>query len=335
MSFQAAECPTCHRQIQVPIDIPNPACPYCGTGVGQASAAPAASVATLMGMAQTAALAGNNEEALSYFNRVLESDPRNSDAWIGKGKAAGWQSTLANFRVSEMLVAFGHAIANADPDAKSPVVQSLVLEANHLIVTIYGIARNHMLEFVSLANSWSEYLMRMSQMLDSLEIVISWDDNDRTTLENIIHICKDNIEGVNYRDQFDYNSSKTWTLSPEYEQFLQSKMDSAAAKLKTIDSTYEAPILQKNRAEDCFVITATLGDSQHPDVIFLQDFRDYWLSCLKWGKIAIHIYYRYGPRAANYISKSRKRRAVSHQIIVRPMVWIATRLTRSAPPRHP
>lgn len=42
--------------------------------------------ANLMGMARTALIGGNNVEALSYFNRVLEVEPGRSEAWIGKGR---------------------------------------------------------------------------------------------------------------------------------------------------------------------------------------------------------------------------------------------------------
>jgi len=324
MSFIAAVCPACHKHIQVPSDVVNPACPYCGAIVEQESAAPAATIATLMGMAQTAALAGNNAEALSYFNRVLESDPNNSAAWIGKGKAAGWQTTLANLRVGEMLVAFNHAIANAEPDARAVTLQSVVLDANHLIVTIYKLARDHMLEYVSLDSSWANYLNQMGQMIDALSTVHSWDPTDRLTLENIVHICKDNIEGVSYRDRFDQNAAKAWTLSPQYEATLKAKMDEAANQLRALDPSYAPPAIEKKKAEACFVITASMGDPQHPHVTFLQAFRDDWLRRRGWGQKAIAIYYRVGPSAAAFIARTDRRRSISRVVVVRPMVWLAT-----------
>ena len=58
-------------------------------------------IANLLGMAKTAAMGGNNQEALSYFNRVLEIDPTVSEAWMGKGAAAAWQSNLVNIRLPE------------------------------------------------------------------------------------------------------------------------------------------------------------------------------------------------------------------------------------------
>jgi len=327
MSFKAAVCGSCERDIQVPADIPSPSCPYCGTVVGHEAAAPAATVSTLMGMAKTAEIAGNNAEALTYYNRVLEADPRNADAWIGKGKAAGWQTTLVNFRVSEMLVAFNHALANADPVSQNAVLQTVTEEANRLIATIYKLARDHMLEYVSLQNSWPTYVAQMGQMVDALDTVRGWNPSDRTTLENIVHLCKDNIEGVSYRDQFNNNAPGLWSLTPEYEALLRSRLDDAAEKLIALDPEYTPPSIQKKKAEDCFVITATMGDPLHPDVKFLQAFRDEWLRSRYWGASLITLYYRHGPKAAAFIGKSATRRSISHRLIVRPAVWIAELLT--------
>lgn len=57
---------------------------------------------TRMKMGLTAAQAGNNKEAYDYFTKVVEIEPDNWRAIFEKGKAAAWQSTLANLRISEM-----------------------------------------------------------------------------------------------------------------------------------------------------------------------------------------------------------------------------------------
>lgn len=326
MNFRATVCQSCGRDIQVPDDIPNPACPYCGAVAGQKGALPQATIATLMGMAKTAELAGNNEEALAYYNRVLEVDPRNSEAWIGKGKAAGWQTTLGNFRVQEMLVAFNHALANADPSTSGATVERVANDANQLIVTIYTMSRNHLLEFVSLQDSWPNYVAQMGQMVEALTTVHGWNPNDRTTLENIIHICKDNIEGLSYRDPFNNNQPELYYLNPDYEALIKSRLDAAVEKLRDLDPSYTPPVIKKQKAEDCFVITATMGDPLHSDVRLLQDFRDSWLCQRGWGVLLIRWYYRHGPKAAAFIAQSVARRSISYRLVVRPAVWIVKRL---------
>ena len=69
-------------------------------------------------MARNAVNTGNNAEAEGYCNRIIEMDMNNWEAWYIKGKAAGWQSTLANVRIPETINAFGHAMKNCPEEQK-------------------------------------------------------------------------------------------------------------------------------------------------------------------------------------------------------------------------
>ena len=51
-----------------------------------------------MAMAETAIEATNWEEALQYFNRVLEKEITNSDAWLGKGIAIVYTSKIGEIK---------------------------------------------------------------------------------------------------------------------------------------------------------------------------------------------------------------------------------------------
>lgn len=68
-------------------------------------------------MAEKAYNADNKKEAEDYCNKIIEVDPTNYKAWLLKGKAAGWQSTLAKLRIEETISAFKTAIQNA-PEAE-------------------------------------------------------------------------------------------------------------------------------------------------------------------------------------------------------------------------
>lgn len=61
-------------------------------------------------MAENAYEAENKEEAENYCNKIIEIDPSNSKAWLLKGKAAGWQSTIARSRLNEAATCFAKAI---------------------------------------------------------------------------------------------------------------------------------------------------------------------------------------------------------------------------------
>ena len=74
-------------------------------------------------MATNAMDAGNNQEAESYCNKIIEIDPSNYKAWMLKGKASAWQSTLQNSRVDEGVAAFIKGIKNAPEEVKNELVE--------------------------------------------------------------------------------------------------------------------------------------------------------------------------------------------------------------------
>lgn len=280
-------------------------------------------VANLLGMAKTAMIGGNNQEALGYFNRVLEIDPTVSEAWMGKGKAAAWQSNLVSIRLPEALIAFNHAIANADPAHKQAITNDAVEEVNRIAVAIYGIARDHMVEFANLDNTWSAYLTQVAQLIDALEEARKWSPADRTTLDNIVHFCKDNIEGYSFRDSFNNNMPAAHGITPEYEQFLNERMSQAIESIRASDPSYAAPSIEKKKADACFIATATMGDFDHPDVVILRRFRDDWIRKQQGGDALVEVYYGIGPTLAGLIKRSPLLRRLSYRMIVRPAVRFA------------
>lgn len=279
----------------------------------------------LLGMARTALLGGNHQEALEYFNRVLEIDPNISEAWIGKGKSAAWQSNLVNIRLPEALISFQHAIANSDPSQKNAVTNQVVDEVNCVAVAVYGLARNHMVEFVSLDNSWPSYLGQVSQLIDGLEEVRKWAPENINTLSNLVHFCKDNIEGFSFRNPYNNNTPAVHGITADYEKFLSERMNTAVEALRAIDPSYAPPTIVKKQADACFVVTATMGDFNHPDVRLLRSFRDIWIRPKRGGNAFIATYYRVGPWVSRFIERSAVLRHISYRLIVRPAVWFASK----------
>lgn len=83
-------------------------------------------------MANNAYDSSNQAEAESYCNKIIEIEPKNYKAWMLKGKAAGWQSTLQNSRVPEAVSAFSKAIENAPDDEKEDLVEDAKSEITNL-----------------------------------------------------------------------------------------------------------------------------------------------------------------------------------------------------------
>ena len=93
-------------------------------------------VANYLGMAINALDAGNKKEAEAYCNKIIEVDPTNYRAWMIKGQAAAWQSTLEKSRISEGVNAFAKGIKYAPEEEKESVVEKAKEQIKKLCVAM-------------------------------------------------------------------------------------------------------------------------------------------------------------------------------------------------------
>ena len=90
-------------------------------------------------MAQTALDAGNNTEAETYCNKIIEINPTNYKALMIKGEAVAWQSTLQDSRVDEGVAAFAKAINNAPEEEKEELTESAMEQIKRLSVAMIAL----------------------------------------------------------------------------------------------------------------------------------------------------------------------------------------------------
>lgn len=105
------------------------------------------SIANFLMMAKNAESAGNNTEAESYCNRIIEITPQHSAAWFLKGKSAGWQTTLKNNRLEESINCFRNALSFSNDDEKENTKGEIIKETEHLCSAILNLACNHFSDF--------------------------------------------------------------------------------------------------------------------------------------------------------------------------------------------
>ena len=330
MTFKAAKCPNCGGDLQVPDDRTSIKCMYCGGEVMVHTAIQAAAggnVANWMNLGKSAMDAGNSEEAISYFNKVLEVESHNHEAWMAKGEAAGWLSTLANCRLPEMLSCERQAVERAPEGAKQEVKTKVADAINRVVSAYFTLADGHVREFVSVRDTWPDHLGRCAQAVAALEEAHAYAPTNKSVIENIIHICKNNLEGIAYADADAYGNEtgSVASVSDQYAASLQAKMTEYVQKMQRLDSSFQQPQVQKAQASGsgCFVATATLGIADHPDVQLLRQFRDAYLSKSVVGKGFTRCYYAYGPVFAKAIRNSRWLRVISYIALVRPSALVA------------
>lgn len=81
--------------------------------------------------------------------------------------------------------------------------------------------------------------------------------------------------------------------------------------------------MQVKKSQGCFVVTASLGDAGHPDVLVLRDFRERYLRSTSCGRWLCAVYAAYGPAAASFIARHDIARRMSRLVIVRPAAFFA------------
>lgn len=89
----------------------------------------------------------NKKEAEEYCNKIIEIAPENYKAWVLKGKAAGWQSTLARPRIDECVSAFIKGVEFCPEDEKENVGKDVKDELVNLSMALINARADSFIRF--------------------------------------------------------------------------------------------------------------------------------------------------------------------------------------------
>ena len=143
---------------------------------------------SLIMIAETALDAGNNKEAIDYYNKSIEKVLTNSDAWLGKGIATLYSSTLGDIKIMEAISYWKNAIKFAtDQSAMQRRVSTII---NNAVLTFYPNIENHYREFKDVRNSYTEFVEKFLLLENALSFAISIDDDNLIVLENGYDLCQ-------------------------------------------------------------------------------------------------------------------------------------------------
>lgn len=104
-------------------------------------------------LAENALASSNNKAAEDYCNKILEIDPNHWKAWLLKGKAAGWQSTLANLRLAEAMNCFTNAVSNAPEECVDDIHADVLNEVEKLNIAIISLCCDNFSNYPSKDNA--------------------------------------------------------------------------------------------------------------------------------------------------------------------------------------
>jgi tetratricopeptide (TPR) repeat protein len=366
MPFEAAKCTRCGGNIQVPNEVEFANCMYCGAHIRVREAlnlAGGSNPKVLLGLARTAIEAGQALEAEDLFQRVLEIDPTNIDAWLGRGEVCLALASLADTRIAEANTYFLKANEYSGPSAERESSTS-VAAASLLIAhatRIYVAASAHYAAHGRMSDKPPSHIFpdpkefafrnsRVSEVLqgyfDAAVILVNANDIDLASsdMKSRMATCVD-VCGIILQQGWVQTTgiNKGYKILGGYQDDIN-VMARAAAKaiaifLKRADPSYELPAeitgqvsiksestktkTTSKSSGPCFVATAACGHADHPLVNELRRFRDEEMQRSVVGLKFIEIYYRVGPRLAKVLICLPFLRAPVKYMLIMPIAWLA------------
>jgi tetratricopeptide (TPR) repeat protein len=241
--FLAAKCPSCGGDLQVPDNRDQVKCMYCGGTVIIRQAIQLASVVSvpnLITLAKAAAVAQNHKEAYDYYTRALEYDPRNSEAWFGKGESAGWMSTVAQLRTDAMIASFANAINSAADSDKTAWRQRCSEAVTAVSSACYSISRRHLERFFQVTETWPDYVRNCFLLKAALYNGLSLYPSNKTALELVIRISADLIRGIDYTTG-SFPFFHYLHVSSDCQAKLKASIEQDSASLSRLDPRFVKP----------------------------------------------------------------------------------------------
>ena len=172
----------------------NQNCDFCGNIIELESASDnyknivQSETGNLMQMAETSLDATNYEEALTYFNRVLEKDISNSDAWLGKGISIVYTSKLGDIKINEAIAYWKNTIKySSNQQAMSKRVAKEIIDA---VNSFFPRLVSHFKEFRTLDDSYKELVSRFITLLQAIDYAAQIDSQNVTIYHSGYLLCK-------------------------------------------------------------------------------------------------------------------------------------------------
>jgi len=267
----------------------------------------------LVQLAKDAIDSVNGEEAYSYANRALETDPSNADAWFVKMKAAGLIATLGDLKVLDVINAGKKAIELSNKELEKEVyVYYLTKCLNDLQFCMTQLQDTQTMKELYEANcqlspfSATEKTLQcdsvLGMVLTQVDIVVKLramvPDSYVSSDGDITHLVGEVAK------QWVYYTN---AVNSRFNVYGTSINDETVAKYREILSDIKKGLPEEKQnvigeeaisnpsSGPCYVATAVYGSYDCPEVWTLRRFRDNILDATWYGKSFIKTYYAISP----------------------------------------
>jgi len=141
-------CPSCGGELNISKSTDFIFCNFCGNKFAlpqRESYKP--DISNYLSLADDSLAVGSEKDAIDYYNKVLEHEPNNHKAIIGKGYAVFLGSTLANPKLLEMQALFEKAFSLAHDDEKEAAIIDIKRKTLSACQSYFNLAKSHFNKF--------------------------------------------------------------------------------------------------------------------------------------------------------------------------------------------
>jgi tetratricopeptide (TPR) repeat protein len=187
-------CPSCGAAINLSAEQTEINCTYCQTLVrrpeaeAQFNELKISKYAGTLLIADTSREGGSYEEAVAFYNKIIEQEPTFADAWLNKGICMLQTSKIGDLKTTEAISSWKAAIKFAKhPDAMKKRVAK---EIETTVGTFYTVLESHYKQFSTLDNSYSEHISRFLKLENALALALELDSSNPDICTTGINLCE-------------------------------------------------------------------------------------------------------------------------------------------------
>lgn len=338
MALVPAICTQCGAQIEVDNTLEAGVCKHCGTAfvtekvinnysmhvtnnIANANInVVGANVENLLILAENAEKGGNSREALNYYTKVLEQQPENVNALIGKAFASLYSSSLRDMSAGEVIRYVDLAVENLKDKSQNENTVLFASIAYKLLLAgmrIQNAALEHVNKFWGLKDvaimvkEKYEVALQLFLKADELYVLSKNLEDDIIKdkyLFNMQQICKTCVYLCKPEQYKNIDKMEKYQIPGSSREVIVKIYDRYCAKIKMIDTDYvpEAIMRQEelNQTGGCYIATCVYGSYDCPEVWTLRRFRDYTLDDTWYGRLFIKCYYAISPTIVKWFGNS-------------------------------
>lgn len=308
-------CSNCKGEIQLNDNMETGYCLYCGTKILIKNEIQKIELSDMpkkdnyLNIANSAYKAGNYEEAIIYYNKVLEVDSRNWNAVYYKGLARAWKSSLVDPNIIEAVYGAKEAIEiyinteNPSTDDVEKFKATVVNDIYDILSNYAVLSKKHYHEFQDMQSSAPEYWDRIDyctgiaryciSLISENMLIKKYYRNTKFVMVHLLLLLLKEKCDIRY-----YKSTSGMNLVHKIDANERLKavslFDSLVGEVKKHGIEMDIPEIRRNDGS-CYIATAIYGSYDSPEVVILRRFRDNTLYKYSLGRLFIKVYYLLSP----------------------------------------